>query len=388
MPAAPRRVAAFLRALVRRNLPYKIIALAMSGVLYAVANAQQNPRTTRDFIVRPEVRGLPDDLLVISSPKSFLVTVSGSVGALRALPSDGPSAWLDATVARTGVNRLEPHYDLPPDARSARVEVRGKPFVEVVVDARGRRRFSIEVPPVPAATGFLYKPAVVRPPETVVSGSKTQVDKVSHVLASVEPSRGDSTISGAFDLVALDDERQAVPGVHVEPARAQVRLELTQATATKSLLVSAGLTGQEAPGFQVYDAQVEPHALAVVGLQDRLAVLPGLIVLVDVQGLRENAARQVTPILPAGVRLAPGAPGRVTVRLRVRPLSRSGGGASGNGANVPAPSPVPTPAAANASVPPPAAATGGANVAPAPAPASSPPPNLPAPGPRDRPATP
>ncbi len=365
-----------LAVLARRNLPYKLVALGMAGVLYAVANAQQNPRATREFIVQPEVRGLPDDLLVIAPPKSFLVTVSGSAGALRAFAPEGPSAWLDATGARTGANRLEPHYDLPPDARAAgRVEVRGKPFIEVGVDARGQRRFDIEVPPVAAVTGFAYKQAVVRPSEARVSGPKTQVDKVSRVLASVEPARGDSTISGAFVLVAQDDARQTVPGVQIEPARAQVRRELTQATAAKSLLVSASLTGQEAPGFQVYDAQVEPHAIAVVGLQDRLAVLPGLSVLADVQGLQEDAVRRVALVLPAGVRLAPGTSGRVTIRLRVRPLPRAGGG------NVPV---SPPPPSSPAALPPSPAATGGANPAPAPATSSLPA----APSPRVRPAAP
>ena len=346
-----RRVPARVGILARRNLPYKLVALGMAGVLYAVASAQQNPRTTRDFIVQPEVRGLPDDLLVIAAPKSFLVTVSGSAGALRALPPDGPSTWLDATVGRAGANRLEPHYDLPADPRAARVEVRGKLFVEVVLDPRSKRRFPVEVPRVPAATGFIYKQAVVRPPQALVSGPKTQVDKVSRVLARVEPSRGDSTISGAFALVAQDDERQTVPGVGVEPARAQVRLELTQATATRSLLVSAGLTGQEAPGFQVYDAQVEPHTVSVVGLQDRLATLTGLTVLADVQGLREDATRRATPVLPAGVRFAPGTSGRVTIRLRVRPLLRGGvgeGTAAGAATPVPAAGNVPTPPSSEA----------------------------------------
>jgi YbbR domain-containing protein len=148
------------------------------------------------------------------------------------------------------------------------------------------------------------------------------------VLASVEPARGDSTIRGAFALIAQDEERQTVPGVRVEPARALVRMELVQAMATRPLLVSAVPTGQEAPGYQVYDAQVEPRTVLVAGLQDRLAVLPGLTVLADVQGLRENATRQATPVLPAGVRFAPGASGRVTIRLRVRPLPRGEGGSS------------------------------------------------------------
>jgi hypothetical protein len=73
---------------------------------------------------------------------------------------------------------------------------------------------------------------------------------------------------------------------------------------------------------------VEPRTILVVGLQDRLAVLPGLTVLADVQGLRENAQRQATPVLPAGVRFAPGTSGRVTIRLRVRPLPRGEGSGS------------------------------------------------------------
>jgi hypothetical protein len=105
-----RRAVTFMRSaaprawgiLARRNLSYKLVALCMAGVLYAVANAQQNPRTSREFIVQPEVRGLPDDLLVIAPPKSFLVTVSGNAGALRALPPDGPVAWLDATAGSRG----------------------------------------------------------------------------------------------------------------------------------------------------------------------------------------------------------------------------------------------------------------------------------------------
>lgn len=343
--------------LLRRNLPYKVVALGMAGVLYGVASAQQNPRTQRDFSVTPVVRGLPGDLLVTGAPKSLFVTVSGPASALRVLPPDGPQTWLDASGARPGTLRLAPRYDLPDLARG-RVEVRaGRPAVELRVERRLSRTFDIDTPPLPAALGFSFKPAVVTPAQVQVSGPQSQVERVRRVLARIEPTRGDASVSGTFNLVAQDERRQLVQSVRIAPPQASVRLELTQATATKAVLVSANLTGQEAPGFQVYDAQIEPHTVSVTGLQDRLMLLSGLSVLVDVQNARQNTTRTATPVLPAGVRFAPGTSGRVSVRLRVRPVRSSGNLAAGGPAPAAATNPA-TPPPPNGTAAPPPASTG------------------------------
>jgi hypothetical protein len=88
-------------------------------------------------------------------------------------------------------------------------------------------------------------------------------------------------------------------------------------------LVSASLSGREAPGYQLYEAQIEPALVRVTGPQDRLALIHGLEVPVRVDGLKNDAVRRVRVSLPEGLRFADANKGQVTIRLRVRTLRDS-----------------------------------------------------------------
>jgi hypothetical protein len=185
------------------------------------------------------------------------------------------------------VVRLPIRYEWPPEvlprARD-RVEVRGRTFVEATLERKVGRAFPVAIPPIPPPPGFGFRPDVPQPREVEVIGAESQVRRVRRVVASINPERAEGTIDAPFGLVARDADGQVVESVQIVPPRAHVRLELTQAIAVKQLLVSASLSGREAPGYQLYEAQIEPSLVRVAGPQDRLALINGLEIPVRVDG--------------------------------------------------------------------------------------------------------
>ena len=303
-----------MRAL-RRNLAYKLLSLALGILLYAVAFQQNNPRTSQDQTVQPEIEKLPDNMALKALPVPVTVTISGNAVALQAFRDQSIKATVDLSHAQAGVNRLPIRYRHD----AGLVDLTGPSFVEVTLDKKTFRTFPIMINSNETAPpGFAYKEAIIKPRQVRVRGAASEIDKVEYIVAQVD---NNGPFTGDVELVAQNKSRQAMDTVEIIPPKATVTLEVKTAPASKTLVLSPDFTGTAAKGFLVTGCTFDPASITVAGAFEQLINRSRLPVPVDISGVRASVSRVVTVPLPPGIRAIDPEGGRATLRLEVAAIA-------------------------------------------------------------------
>jgi YbbR domain-containing protein len=303
--------------LLRRNLPYKLISLAMAILLYVVAYTQRNPRIAREIYVQPEVRGVPANMVVRDPPQGIRLRISGPAPAVEALYNRGIKATVNASGLRAGPARLPVEYDLPRDLED-RVELTGAQVAVFTLAQKMSKRFPVEASYVNQAPfGYVFKEPIVEPPWALVAGLASDVNRVQRVVASVDTSGAAGAIDMDADLVAQDADQRVVDNVEISPSRARVEIPLKEDVSTKRLVLSPVFQGEVAPGFRFVGYAFKPGTVTAAGPPELLAALTSLEVPVNREGLSADTTRTLTLRPPAGLRIVDSP--QVAVTIQVRP---------------------------------------------------------------------
>lgn len=189
----------------------------------------------------------------------------------------------------------------------ALLSIRRQPAVEATGEAR---------------TGLKFGAATVDPPYVTISGPKTAVNNVSDVKVQLDLTDVASGNSYRLNVLVLDKDGSPVRGVRVVPLVVNVTPILAQNSPTRTLLVSPNWIGQPESGFRVARVSIQPSQVTVQGdrakIADRLTVETQPI---DLSGLKASTTKIVDLILPPGVK--PLGPRRITVRIRIEPVSEA-----------------------------------------------------------------
>lgn len=334
----------------RRNLGYKLLSVLIAILLYYVAFTQQNPRTSRDIYVRPEVIGLSASMAVKLPPEGSIITISGPSSALEMLRSQAIRATVDVSQAEEGSNRLPITYVFPPGMRS-RVDIEGNMVTEVALVKKASRPFMPDVihagtPPI----GYEYRDAITDPRQVAVMGLPSDVARVGRVVASVDNNADEGAIDRMVTLVAQDIGQKVMDSVTIDPPQVRVQIGLKRTLITKRVLLSAQMSGDPAPGFYIASYVFTPAMVTIAGPEETLAERSSLSVSVDVEGIAARTTKTVTIAPPPGVTLRD-APRAVRIRLDVRPIRSFGGPPTGTSREPQPPTPVPTAPAATETTP-------------------------------------
>lgn len=301
----------------RRNFAYKLLSLAIAILLYVIASAQRNPNRTISISVQPEVVNLPKNLAVKAVPRAEVISLTGPTAMLE-IARRRIKATIDATNAPEGKSFLPVKYDASEGVQN-RVEIEGAPTLEVELEQKIERRVPVKVlyenqPP----PGYAYRDPTTRPSQVTVVGLASDVERVARVVAALDNSDGAGAVERVLPVVAQDERDQALSMVEVRPSRVQVALTLRKAPATKSLILSAELSGTVASGIRLSGYRFSPSSLTVRGDASALGSVSSLTVPISVDGLTKATSQRVTVAAPPGLELV-GSP-EVTLTLEVQPL--------------------------------------------------------------------
>jgi YbbR domain-containing protein len=303
---------------VRRNLAYKVLSVFVAALLWAIANAQQNPHVSGDVYVQPEVIGLTDDMVVKAEPPGGMVSIEGPTAAVTAFKAQPIKATVDVSRARVGGSQLPILYKLPPG-----VLLSGEPrTAEVTLERKIRTVLNVDVlsDEASAPPGYEFADPAVEPKSVKVSGLAADVARVARAVAVVRTGQSTGDIYQQVDVIAQTQRQQPVEAVQIDPPRVQVRMVLRRAAASKAVLLSAQVEGTPAPGFAVMGYTFTPQTVTLSGTQEELAARSALAVPISVTGLSAPTTRNVRLTLPAGLSLRNSADATVRVRIDVRPI--------------------------------------------------------------------
>jgi YbbR domain-containing protein len=291
------------------NWPYKLGALLAALLVWWFVTVNESPQTQASLFVPITTLGLSDDAVVTGLPDVVEVTIRGPSNLIDRLRPDNVEAVLDLA-GRTGTFEAPINVLVPNGVELLRVSPR---------DIIGSlERVATRVVPVEAVVVGQQSPDTVltltaEPAELTLRGLGSTLERVSRVLAPVQPRAGDSTVQ-AF---AVDSAGQPLPGVTIEPG--SVSVHASESAVLRQVTLPVVLVPPSVPGFTV-TARLDQPELTVTGPPSALAGLDSLNATVEFTVPEPQAGTYtlpVTPDLPAGVAIMGTA--TATVRL-LQPL--------------------------------------------------------------------
>ena len=168
-----------------------------------------------------------------------------------------------------------------------------------------------------SAEGYQMQEPAVAPATVSLTGGASEVAQVSQVVAQVTVDALKEEQVYLVQLEARDAAGQAVEGITLDPAYANVTLRSDE---LREVSLTAQTSGEVAEGYLVESVTADPATVWVTGTQEALAGLFSLeLPALDVTGERSNVERSFSlrTLLPEGVSLTQSSRANVTVTVRI-----------------------------------------------------------------------
>jgi len=306
--------------MLKRNLPYKLLALVIAIIIWAYANEGRNPGITKDLGVPLDLRGVEPTLVVTSAPQRVRVSLEGArthVESVLAEP-DAVAAYVNLKGKPAGRYVLPVNVKLPEGFMGLVNKTSAPREVSILLEQRARRVFPVDVqftgpPPV----GYRFGSPQLAPNRASASGTGRQLDLISQLVAAVDmKSATAGGIDDDFPLTALDKDGKPVSAIETTPLKVHLRLNLLEAPASRIVFVSPDVVGQPPFPYKVTDIEVKPQSIAVTGRPEQLANVTTLKTgTIPLAGRTQGFTARVRVIAPQGLALAENGVIRVTVSI-------------------------------------------------------------------------
>jgi len=287
----------------RQNIGYKLLALFLAVVLWAKVNSDRNPTyPTSIGYTNIEYTSPPKGMVVTQAQKRIQVSATGPQSVVRSLDVSQIRARVDLSDVQVGVQRLRVDFVIPDDIAEG---IKFSPAdVEVKVETFKRRSLTIDVslkgvPPL----GYSFGTASAYPSAAVVSGRSGLVDQVRRLTIAVSPGAAQPQGEDYYPVVALDASGREIRGLIIEPAKVTAKLELVEAQATKSVIISPSVVGQPAYPHKVESVTVSPSAATIFGRPNNLVDISTIATdPVDISSATTTIVRTVGLKTPSAIR--------------------------------------------------------------------------------------
>lgn len=308
--------------MIRRNLFWKLLSLAVAIILWAYVNAERNPRSTRTFVTAIQVVNLGKEFAYdLDAAREATVSIRGPAPIVDSLRKDDVKVWIDADGLGAPGRPVEANKTLR--VRIAGVaqedlELKVSPVrVRVRIEEIRTRRLPVETKLLsPPPIGYSYGEPRIIPPSVTISGRASAVSRVSRALVTPVPDPGSRKIDQDVEVRPVDAKGAVVPGVQLDNERVRVEMNLVETPATKMVLVSPRVVGQPRHPAEVKRIIVSPPTVTIEG---KPAVLMELSTVftdpIDIDGIQATVTRSAEINAPAGVRLLGARRVEVTVQV-------------------------------------------------------------------------
>ena len=313
-----------LMGFVVHNWPLKLAAVILATLLYAGLVLSQNARVWPGPIPIQVVNQPTSAFIVGELPDVTNVRYFAPVGVADRLSSAAFAATIDLSVA--SADAAQPFL--------ASVNVRGPDGVNILdytphqvfvrLDPLVTRTVPVRVNHGPVPEGLQLGETEVSQDTVTVSGPQSVIAQIVAAEARVRIQSSGIDVDQLVDLVPVDGRGEVLTPVEMNPTSVRVRIPVGSPVGTKTVPVTAVVTGTPADGFEVASTTITPAVATVTGETDTLAGLSSIQAKpVDISGASDAVSRSVGLELPDGIAGVGDATFDVIVTLRAVESSRS-----------------------------------------------------------------
>lgn len=304
----------YLLAVLKENLPVKLIALGLAVFLWAYVMVRVNPPVQREIIAPVVVRQVPQGLAVLrKTPEQSRLSVRGLRRAVDQIKAEEIFMVADLSGLKVGEHtiRLEPE-NLPPGVELASL---GQPTVTIELD-----KVVEDVRPVTTryrgrpAEGYVLSKIEVKPKEVRIAGASSLVARVEKVVAEWDVSGISKTTEVTAPVAAVGERDIEIGGLALTPGEVEVTFTISKLV-TKTVPIDPQI-GPPAEGYEVSSVVLNPPTVTITGSGEalgRTSVIRSEAL--DISGLRGSKSYNVRLSFPEGVQ--PVGAGSVTVTVSV-----------------------------------------------------------------------
>lgn len=308
----------------RRNVGYKLLALAIAAVIWAYANEGQNPQISKEIKLPLDVRRVDPGRIVTSAPKTVKVSLEGTrahINSITAEP-DAITAYVNLQGKTAGRHMVPVIVRLPDGLMGLVTAIPAPAAVPVTLAEKVERALKVGVefinsPPV----GYRFGAPQISPAQVTLRGTAEHVKRTARLVVAVDTVASDEDgIKGEFPVVALDKYGKPVQGVELSPEKVRLRLELLETPASRAVFVSVDAAGQPPFPHKVVGIEVDPQTVTVTGRPEQLINITTLKTEpVQLANHTKSFSQHARVIAPPGLTLIDGKYVQVTVRIESPP---------------------------------------------------------------------
>jgi YbbR domain-containing protein len=310
------------------NLRTFLWAFAMALAVWVAAVTAADPDEVRLYPapIQVEIVGQDPGLIITSDvPDQIELTLRAPRSVWDKLLSEtnGIRAILDLSGLSAGEHTLDIQIQIP--SRPVRIVSKTPQTATITLEPLATQTFpvnlSISGEP---AIGYQAGEPSLDPSEVVISGPKSQVDRVMSLRISLNLAGVRDSIDQTVSVQALDENSQIVGGLGINPAQVHITLPVSQQGGYRDLAVKVVVTGQVASGYRLANISVFPPVVTVYSGDPTLVnSLPGALETqpLDLENANDEVTTRLAINLPEGVSLV--GDQTVLVRVNVSPIQSS-----------------------------------------------------------------
>ncbi|HEY3298549.1 MAG TPA: CdaR family protein [Armatimonadota bacterium] len=314
--------------MIRHNLGYKLLALAITLVIWIYVNdfestsesqGGRNSFVTATFTVPLKANRVESNLLVSSIPKEVSVVVEGHPDDIAAISAEQEeiSAYVYLRGKPAGQHRIPVFVKLPEGFSGVHKRVLTG-TVDVVLTQKQQRQMDIE----PMFLGvvpetYRFSVPTISPANATVYGTTDAVNSVSRLVVQVNAEKlSDNSAEGSYPVLALDSSNQPIAGIEIEPQTASVAFGTISEVSKRAVFVSLNTVGQPAFPYRVAGIEINPQAVIVSGKPSDLSKVDMIPTeLLQLSARKQTFTQRLKLVTPAGITLAGNDAVDVTVKI-------------------------------------------------------------------------
>jgi YbbR domain-containing protein len=236
----------------------RIMALLVACALWLYVMNEQNPFTTRTFLVTLTKENLASDMVVHDFPENVKIKVSGQRSQVATISESSLKAFVDFSGAVKGLGTYSVQGKTP---KGEIIEI-SPSILQLNLDTVGERTLEIEprIVGVPNS-GVTVGKMNLYPLKATVQGASSRIAEVGKVVVLIDISNKDKNFEDEAAVVAVSKDGREMYDIKVEPSKVHVSVEVLKQLATKSFPIAVDLSGKLPAGLKVDKIIINPDTV-------------------------------------------------------------------------------------------------------------------------------